>query len=601
MIAELPSQPQSAAMMPAVDKFGGADAEWRMCADWLLRCLASCPDILAQAQSVLVDTPGATVVDLLNCLTDGVLLCHILPAISSQQVTPEQLPGFKLATLNSQFAFRRNLNLFLSACQTEFGLSPADLFSPDDLLSQENVGRIIRTLSLLSNSPRAKQSGIEGFTVATSSNGNDAAAVTDLSSDYCNLMATATAKKSQQRQHLAVPTAADQPVGSNYVDAAAERVYETIMNKTLVSGNAEDAGAKRSAKEICMEELVTTERTYVETLRLLVEDIMRPMKESQSSWTPVEVDAIFEHLPELLSLHKKLLRELEVATQLRGAKPLPAVLISYHNQLLLYGNYCAHMTEAISLLEDACRSDKRRQEELQRHLTAAKAQFKLNEYLAVPMQRVLRYHLLVRSLMDYDRKEGGKDKELLKEAHDAMCDVATYVNETKRDTEMRVLINQIQTQISSLDMPGSLRLIDYGRLEQDGDLRIANDVSKPNGSSKLRVCFLWTRMFMMAKPRPGLTFKTAFAVKPNLFIREVDLASPNQLANSSASGPAGNRSTTSSRRTLDPPAMCTVCNKLIHGCFFQGYKCRKSGHVVHKQCIPTSVIAPPSANNHGRF
>ncbi|PAA88096.1 hypothetical protein BOX15_Mlig001813g2, partial [Macrostomum lignano] len=440
-----------AAMMPAVDEFGGADAEWRMCADWLLRCLASCPDILAQAQSVLVDTPGATVVDLLNCLTDGVLLCHILPAISSQQVTPEQLPGFKLATLNSQFAFRRNLNLFLSACQTEFGLSPADLFSPDDLLSQENVGRIIRTLSLLSNSPRAKQSGIEGFTVATSSNGNDAAAVTDLSSDYCNLMATATAKKSQQRQHLAVPTAADQPVGSNYVDAAAERVYETIMNKTLVSGNAEDAGAKRSAKEICMEELVTTERTYVETLRLLVEDIMRPMKESQSSWTPVEVDAIFEHLPELLSLHKKLLRELEVATQLRGAKPLPAVLISYHNQLLLYGNYCAHMTEAISLLEDACRSDKRRQEELQRHLTAAKAQFKLNEYLAVPMQRVLRYHLLVRSLMDYDRKEGGKDKELLKEAHDAMCDVATYVNETKRDTEMRVLINQIQTQVRCWD------------------------------------------------------------------------------------------------------------------------------------------------------
>uniref|UniRef100_A0A1I8G5V4 DH domain-containing protein n=1 Tax=Macrostomum lignano TaxID=282301 RepID=A0A1I8G5V4_9PLAT len=422
--------------------------------------------------------------------------------------------------------------------------------------------------------------------------------------------------------------------------------------------------------------------------------------ESQSSWTPVEVDAIFEHLPELLSLHKKLLRELEVATQLRGAKPLPAVLISYHNQLLLYGNYCAHMTEAISLLEDACR------EELQRHLTAAKAQFKLNEYLAVPMQRVLRYHLLVRSLMDYDRKEGGKDKELLKRGsrcyilpladfslgrkskprrsissldmpgslrlidygrleQDGDLRIANDVSKPNGSSKLRVCFlwtrmfmmakprpgltfktafavkpnlfirevdlaspnqlanssasgpagnrllhaNNASGAISSLDMPGSLRLIDYGRLEQDGDLRIANDVSKPNGSSKLRVCFLWTRMFMMAKPRPGLTFKTAFAVKPNLFIREVDLASPNQLANSSASGPAGNRSTTSSafqrakddvapanyncngyffeRRTLDPPAMCT------------GYKCRKSGHVVHKQCIPTSVIAPPSANNHG--
>ena len=55
--------------------------------------------------------------------------------------------------------------------------------------------------------------------------------------------------------------------------------------------------------------------------------------------------------------------------------------------------------------------------------------------LAVPMQRILKYHLLL-NVMVKATNEGHEDFRSYVQAHEAMIDVAQYINEAKRDSEL---------------------------------------------------------------------------------------------------------------------------------------------------------------------
>ncbi|PAA46831.1 hypothetical protein BOX15_Mlig015635g3, partial [Macrostomum lignano] len=694
--------------------------QWRPCAEWLFRCLENVPDILQTAQTVLGD-PQATVVDLLSLLKDGILLCHILPALSCNDITLKTLDGFKLMTLNSPFVFKKNIGAFLNQCESYFGLKRSDLFRAEDLLEQENIIGIIDALSTLSRCPRARQSGIAGFEIARCS--------PQAESDYYSFVADSVPEPApvhskhrlqqkhgtdqQQQQQQLNQAIADVSLNTSGVSSCCsqqveEKVYDCIINlrgkqpqqpqqqqqqqKQQQQQQQQQPVKGLTPQDLCIQEMVDTERNYVETLRLLVEDVMQPMKAKQSAWSADEVDTIFKFLPELSSLHQKLLQELQIAVVLKPehAKSLPQVFSSFKDRMLVYGQYSGHLARAQKLVENACKCDKRKSDELQQHLSNCRALFKLSEYLTVPVQRVLKYHLLLRSLISIEEKLAAQpqqqqsasqlDLSQLREAHEAMCEVADYVNEVKRDLEMMALIDQIQNTIDDLDLPPSMRLIDYGRLQIDEELKVANDPNRPTSGSKLRYCFLWNRICMLVKSRgpgkEGYIFKNVFAIKTDLVIKPIDCPptgkkSVAQLQQTTAQQqvspqqqqqpqPAGNTKwtwlfsvsdqpqpqqqqqqqgskdginmvfiakTKESRRrwleafqrskevlappnfnmfghyfepaTFDLPTYCSVCNRLILGCFYQGYRCRKTGKKVHPACIPSrpdrsnsEIIAP---------
>ncbi|XP_031676057.1 proto-oncogene vav-like [Oncorhynchus kisutch] len=87
---------------------------------------------------------------------------------------------------------------------------------------------------------------------------------------------------------------------------------------------------------------------------------------------------------------------------------------------------------------------------------ANSGRFSLRDLLMVPMQRVLKYHLLLQELVKHT--SSNTEKENLRTALDAMRDLAQCVNEVKRDNE---IIKQITTfQLSIENMTQSLAL--YG-------------------------------------------------------------------------------------------------------------------------------------------
>ena len=83
-------------------------------------------------------------------------------------------------------------------------------------------------------------------------------------------------------------------------------------------------------------------------------------------------------------------------------------------------------------------------EEISRcEVNANGGRFHLRDLLAVPMQRVLKYHLLLKQLMtntpmDHDEFGG------IERAYEAMVDVSEYINESKRDSELLTIIRSLK-------------------------------------------------------------------------------------------------------------------------------------------------------------
>ncbi|PIO41039.1 hypothetical protein AB205_0046660, partial [Aquarana catesbeiana] len=127
---------------------------------------------------------------------------------------------------------------------------------------------------------------------------------------------------------------------------------------------------------------------------------------------------------------------------------------------------------------------------------ANNGRFSLRDLLMVPMQRVLKYHLLLQELVKHTVEP--TEKENLKQALDAMRDLAQCVNEVKRDNET---LKQLTTfQLSIEHLTESLAL--YGRPKTDGELKIITSEKK---SKMDRYAFLLDRALLICK-RKGDTY-----------------------------------------------------------------------------------------------
>uniref|UniRef100_A0AAZ3RUY5 Vav guanine nucleotide exchange factor 1 n=1 Tax=Oncorhynchus tshawytscha TaxID=74940 RepID=A0AAZ3RUY5_ONCTS len=178
-----------------------------------------------------------------------------------------------------------------------------------------------------------------------------------------------------------------------------------------------------------------------------------------------------------------------------------SVLPSVHSIVLLpYGRYCSQVEAATKHLDKMSAMKegvKMKLEECSKRANSGR--FSLRDLLMVPMQRVLKYHLLLQELVKHT--SSNTEKENLRTALDAMRDLAQCVNEVKRDNE---IIKQITTfQLSIENMTQSLAL--YGRPKIDGELKISSSEKK---SKQDRYAFLFDKaMLLVCKKKSGETME----------------------------------------------------------------------------------------------
>uniref|UniRef100_A0A6Q2XAF6 Osteoclast-stimulating factor 1 n=1 Tax=Esox lucius TaxID=8010 RepID=A0A6Q2XAF6_ESOLU len=245
---------------------------------------------------------------------------------------------------------------------------------------------------------------------------------------------------------------------------------------------------------------------------------------------------------------------------------------------------------------------------------ANNGRFSLRDLLMVPMQRVLKYHLLLQELVKHTTS--ATEKENLRTALDAMRDLAQCVNEVKRDNE---IIKQITTfQLSIENMTQSLAL--YGRPKIDGELKICSTEKK---SKQDRYSFLFDKAMFVCKKKSGETMELKETIdlqnyqlrdettseKDNkkwshsfllidsygkagydLFFKTRDLKKKwleqfeMALSNMCPENCTANNHDFQ-MHCFEDTTCCKACCMLLRGIFFQGYRCTRCKMAAHKECL----------------
>ncbi|UYV68340.1 VAV2 [Cordylochernes scorpioides] len=580
-----------------------ADVLWKDCVNWLIRCQVLPPDHR-------VTWRDAHVKDFAFTLRDGVLLCQILNRLVNGCIDIKEI---SLRPQMSQFLCSKNIRSFLHACQNVFDLKEEDLFDPNDLFEYANFAKVLHTLSILSKSDKAEQSGIKGFPTNSRSH--------DYYNDeiYRNLEDFANHNEDPMVQ-IELPTT---PRRSKEEDIYEDLCYVTL--RITESNIPTVTHAPLEKKDYCIKELEETEKNYIEALNMIIKHFMRPLK---LSIRDEDRKVIFKNIKELAEIHTGFHSELYKAC----TSPHYKISDCFHHwkeKFIIYGDYCCNLPHAQELIDELCTKNESINQAINRCQTEANnGKFKLRDLLSVPMQRILKYHLLLKELIKNTAKTH-EDYYGLEKALDDMIDLAQYINEVKRDNETLQIIRDIQASITDLTMPENTSLKDYGRLLNDGDLKIkSHQVNK----TKNRYVFVFDKVMLMCKLTKimdKLLGSEQYSFKEALVLNDycVDTSSPKTnnrdkgthhwhiVHNSkkvaytlyAKTEECKNKWITAIQKALDNvnpaaamnsdhtfemysfehPSHCAECDKLLRGIYFQGYKCTTCGMAVHKSCLET--------------
>uniref|UniRef100_A0A4W6DHJ0 Pleckstrin homology and RhoGEF domain containing G3 n=1 Tax=Lates calcarifer TaxID=8187 RepID=A0A4W6DHJ0_LATCA len=114
----------------------------------------------------------------------------------------------------------------------------------------------------------------------------------------------------------------------------------------------------------------------------------------------------------------------------------------------------------------------------------------LGSYLLKPVQRILKYHLLLQEIAKhFDADEEGY--EMVQEAIDTMTGVAWYINDMKRKHEHAVRVQEIQSLLINWKGPD---LTTYGELVLEGTFHVLR-------AKNTRTLFLFEKMLLITKKR----------------------------------------------------------------------------------------------------
>ncbi|XP_026952023.1 guanine nucleotide exchange factor VAV3 isoform X4 [Sagmatias obliquidens] len=504
--------------------------------------------------------------------------CKVLPA--NHRVTWDSAQVFDLA---------QTLRDGVLLCQLLNNLR-AHSINLKEINLRPQMSQVIETLSRLSRTPVALATGIRPFPTEESVNDDDI---------YKSLPDLIDETRVEDEEGL---------YDCVYGEDEGGEVYEDLMK-------AEEAHQPKcpenDIRSCCLAEIKQTEEKYTETLESIEKYFMAPLKRFL---TAAEFDSVFINIPELVKVHRNLMQEIHDSIVNKNDQNLYQVFINYKERLVIYGQYCSGVELAISSLDYISKTKedvKLKLEECSKRANNGK--FTLRDLLVVPMQRVLKYHLLLQELVKHTTDP--MEKANLKLALDAMKDLAQYVNEVKRDNETLREIKQFQLSIENLNQPVLL----FGRPQGDGEIRIttldkhtkqerhiflfdlAVIVCKRKGDNYEMKEIIDLQQYKIAnnpttdkenkkwsygfylihiQGQNGLEFYCKTKDLKKKWLEQFEMALSNIRPDYADSNFHEFKMHTFNRVTS-----CKVCQMLLRGTFYQGYLCVKCGARAHKECL----------------
>uniref|UniRef100_A0A9L0S2E3 Intersectin 2 n=1 Tax=Equus caballus TaxID=9796 RepID=A0A9L0S2E3_HORSE len=199
-----------------------------------------------------------------------------------------------------------------------------------------------------------------------------------------------------------------------------------------------------------LHELIQTEERYVDDLQLVVEVFQKPMMDS-GVLTEGEMALIFVNWKELIMSNTKLLKALRVRKKTSGEK-MPVqmigdILAAELSHMQAYIRFCSCQLNGAALLQQKTDEDTDFKEFLKKLASDPRCKgMPLSSFLLKPMQRITRYPLLIRSILE-NTPEHHVDHSSLKLALERAEELCSQVNEGVREKENSDRLEWIQAHV----------------------------------------------------------------------------------------------------------------------------------------------------------
>uniref|UniRef100_A0A2K6FKY0 Vav guanine nucleotide exchange factor 1 n=1 Tax=Propithecus coquereli TaxID=379532 RepID=A0A2K6FKY0_PROCO len=566
---------------------------WRQCTHWLIQCRVLPP-------SHRVTWEGAQVCELAQALRDGVLLCQLLNNLLPHAINLREV---NLRPQMSQFLCLKNIRTFLSTCCEKFGLKRSELFEAFDLFDVQDFGKVIYTLSALSWTPIAQNKGIMPFPTDEDNVGDE---------DVYSGLSDQIDDTVEDDEDLYDCVENEETEG--------DEIYEDLMRSEPVP--MPPKMTEYDKRCCCLREIQQTEEKYTDTLGSIQQHFLKPL---QRFLKPQDIEIIFINIEDLLRVHTHFLKEMKEALATPGASTLYQVFIKYKERFLIYGRYCSQVESASKHLDHVAAAREDVQMKLEEcSQRANNGRFTLRDLLMVPMQRVLKYHLLLQELVKHT--QDAMEKENLRLSLDAMRDLAQCVNEVKRDNETLRQITNFQLSIENLDQS----LAHYGRPKIDGELKITSVerrskmdryaflldkallICKRRGDSYDLKDFVnlhsfqvrddssgdkdnkkWSHMFLLIEDQGAQGYELFFKTRElkKKWMEQFEMAISNIYPENAAANGHDFQ-----MFSFEETTSCKACQMLLRGTFYQGYRCHRCRAPAHKECLGRV----PPCGRHGQ-
>ncbi|KAF7209828.1 rho guanine nucleotide exchange factor 25 isoform X1 [Nothobranchius furzeri] len=267
------------------------------------------------------------------------------------------------------------------------------------------------------------------------------------------------------------------------------------------SAAADTEEERRSALEKSMyvlKELIETEKYYVEDLGLIVEGYIATMS---SKGIPEDMNGkdkiVFGNIHQIFDWHKNyFLGELEKC--LTEPERLAQLFIKHERRLHMYVVYCQNKPKSEHIVSEYIETYF---EELRLQLGH---RLQLNDLLIKPVQRIMKYQLLLKDFLKYYTK-AGMDTEELEKAVEVMCFVPKRCNDMMNVGRLQGFEGKITAQ---------------GKLLQQDTFTVTEQDSSFLSRAKDRRIFLFEQLVIFSEPidrkkgfsLPGYIFKNSIKV-----------------------------------------------------------------------------------------
>ncbi|XP_036942720.1 pleckstrin homology domain-containing family G member 3-like isoform X1 [Acanthopagrus latus] len=235
-------------------------------------------------------------------------------------------------------------------------------------------------------------------------------------------------------------------------------------------------------------EIIETERMYVRDLRMIVEDYLAHIiDQCDLSIRPEQVCSLFGNIEDIYEFNSELLQALDMCDN--DPVGVARCFVMKSEYFEIYTQYCTNYPNSVAALTE-CMRNKSLAKFFRERQAALKRSLPLGSYLLKPVQRILKYHLLLQEIAKhFDPAEEGY--EVVEEAIYTMTGVAWYINDMKRKHEHAVRLQEVQSLLLNWKGPD---LTTYGELVLEGTFKV-------HRAKNERTLFLFDRMLLITKRR----------------------------------------------------------------------------------------------------